>query len=141
MSCTVAILVTLDTKGEEARYVKEYISNRGHRAIVIDCGVLGQPLFQPEVSREEVAAGRLIAERVNKAKGPVAIVIPKRGFSEWDKPGTFFYDPEAEQLFAEEIKKTVLSHVKIVEVDANINDPVFSDEVLKILDDMMRGRG
>ena len=90
---------------------------------------------------EMVAAARLIAGSVNKAKGPVAIVIPKRGFSEWDKPGTFFYDPEAEQLFAEEIKKTVLPHVKVVEVDANINDPIFSDEVLKILDDMMRDRG
>ena len=55
MSCTVAILVTLDTKGEEARYVKESIVKRGHKTVVIDCGTLDPPLFKPDVSREEVA--------------------------------------------------------------------------------------
>jgi uncharacterized protein (UPF0261 family) len=87
---------------------------------------------------EMVAAARLIIDRTNKAKGPVAIVIPKYGFSEWDKPGAFFHDPEGELLFIEEIKKSARTHVKIVEVDANINDQIFSDEVIRTLDGMMR---
>jgi uncharacterized protein (UPF0261 family) len=87
---------------------------------------------------EMAAAGRLIAEKANKAKGPVAIVIPKSGFSEWDRPGTFFHDPEAEMLFAEHLKKTAQSQVRVVEVDAHINDTAFSDEVLSIFDDMMK---
>jgi len=87
---------------------------------------------------EMVTAGRLIAQKANKANGPVAIVIPKRGFSEWDKPGAFFYDPEGDLLFTEEVKKTAQPRVRVIEVDANINDPIFSDEVLKILDNMMK---
>ena len=55
---------------------------------------------------EVVTTGRLITERANKANGPVAMVIPKRGFSEWAKPGAFFYDLQGELLFAEEVKKT-----------------------------------
>jgi len=91
-------------------------------------------------SEEMVAAGRLLAQRVNKATGPVAVVIPRRGFSRWDEPGGVFYDPEAEGLFVEQVKKVVQPQVRIVEVDANINDPLFSDEVLKVLDDMMKSR-
>lgn len=86
---------------------------------------------------EMVTAARLIIEGINRANGPVAIVIPKLGFSEWDKPGAFFYDPEGELLFTEEVKKSAQPHVKIVEVDANINDQIFSEEVIKILDGMM----
>lgn len=89
---------------------------------------------------ELAAAGRLIAEKVNKAEGPVAIVIPRSGFSEWDRPGSFFYDPEAELMFAEHLKKTVQSEVRVVEVDANINDAAFSDVLLSIFDDMMKSR-
>lgn len=89
---------------------------------------------------EMVVTGRLIAEGANQAKGPVAVVIPRRGFSEWDRPGSFFYDPEAELLFIEELKKTVQPQVRVVEVDAHINDPAFSDEVLRIFDEMMKSR-
>lgn len=86
---------------------------------------------------EMVAAARLIVERVNKASSPIAIIIPKRGFSEWDKPGAFFYDPEGELLFTEEIKKRAQPHIRIVEIDAHINDPIFSDEVMNIFNSMM----
>lgn len=86
---------------------------------------------------EMVAMGRLIAQKANKARGPVAVVIPKRGFSEFDKPEAIFYHPEGDRLLAEGVKETVLSHVRVIEVDAHINDPSFSDEVLRVLDDMM----
>ncbi len=55
MSKTIALLGTLDTKGEEFRFVKELIEARGHRALVIDTSVIGEPAFEADVSREEVA--------------------------------------------------------------------------------------
>jgi uncharacterized protein (UPF0261 family) len=92
-----------------------------------------------KATHEQVAAaGQLIGERLNRADGPVAVVIPKRGFSDWDKPGAYFYDPEGDRLFAQAVKKTVRPQVRVVEVDANLNDPAFSDEVLRVLDEMMR---
>lgn len=87
--------------------------------------------------KEMVAMGRLMAQKANKARGPVAVVIPKRGFSELDRPEAVFYHPEGDRLLAEEVKKTVQSQVKVIEVDAHINDPSFSDEVLGVLDEMM----
>jgi uncharacterized protein (UPF0261 family) len=53
---TIAVLGTLDTKGEEHGYVAELIRARGHRTLLIDVGCLTPPVVKPDVSREEVAA-------------------------------------------------------------------------------------
>lgn len=55
MTKSIAIVGTLDTKGDEVAYVKMLIQRRGHRAIVIDTGILGQAPFPPDISREQVA--------------------------------------------------------------------------------------
>jgi len=51
----IAVVCTLDTKGEHARLVKSLIENRGHEAVLIDIGVLGEPALSATVSRGEVA--------------------------------------------------------------------------------------
>ncbi len=52
---TIAILGTMDTKGEEHGYVAEIIRRKGHQTLVIDVGALGAPKLNPDVTREEVA--------------------------------------------------------------------------------------
>ena len=52
---TVAILGTLDTKGEELHFIRERIIAEGLKAMIIDAGVMGQPNVLPDVSRAEVA--------------------------------------------------------------------------------------
>ncbi len=52
---TIAVLGTMDTKGEEHGFVAELIRARGHTALVIDVGTLDVPKIQPDISREEVA--------------------------------------------------------------------------------------
>ena len=52
---TIAIIGTLDTKGEEFRFLKEEVERRGARALVIHAGILGEPLFAPDVGADEVA--------------------------------------------------------------------------------------
>jgi uncharacterized protein (UPF0261 family) len=89
-------------------------------------------------SQEEKAkAGRLMAEKLNKAKGPTAVVIPVRGFSAWDKPGAFSYDPEGREAFRRTLRKYIKPGVKVVELDAHINDKAFSDEVMRLFDQMV----
>lgn len=62
---TVAILGTLDTKGEEFRYLRDRIADAGLTTLVVDVGVLGPPAFPPEVSRAEVAeAGGTVLDRL-----------------------------------------------------------------------------
>ncbi len=53
---TVLVIGALDTKGSEVRFLKEQIERRGHQTLVMDIGVLGEPAFEPEVSRRDVAA-------------------------------------------------------------------------------------
>ena len=53
---TIAILGTMDTKGEEHAFVADLIRKRGHRTLVIDVGALETPRLEPDVTREEIAA-------------------------------------------------------------------------------------
>jgi uncharacterized protein (UPF0261 family) len=55
MPSTIAILGTLDTKGDEHGYVADLIRARGHRTLLIDVGTDRPPKIAPDVSREEVA--------------------------------------------------------------------------------------
>jgi uncharacterized protein (UPF0261 family) len=52
---TIAILGTMDTKGEEHAFVADLIGKRGHKTLVIDVGALEPPKLHPDVTREEVA--------------------------------------------------------------------------------------
>ncbi len=52
---TVVLLGTLDTKGIEYNYVRTKIRATGCTTILIDAGILGTPLTQADISREEVA--------------------------------------------------------------------------------------
>ena len=51
----IAVLCTLDTKGEHAAFLKAFIEGRGHEAVIIDIGVLGEPGLPPTRTRREIA--------------------------------------------------------------------------------------
>jgi len=54
MSKTIALLVTLDTKDQEAAYLIDQIEERGHKALLLDIGVVGNAGIEASVSRAEV---------------------------------------------------------------------------------------
>ncbi len=82
----VAVLGTLDSKGEEFAFLKKQIEAEGVSTLVIDAGVLGPPHFAPDISAAEVAAAagvdlaRLVAEKdrgravAAMSKGAAAVV-------------------------------------------------------------------
>jgi len=51
----IALIGTLDTKGDEIAYVRERLDALGVRPVVIDSGILGDPGTSADVTREEVA--------------------------------------------------------------------------------------
>ena len=51
----IALIGTLDTKGDEIAYVRERLAALGAAAVVIDSGILGEPGTEADVSREQVA--------------------------------------------------------------------------------------
>ena len=75
---TIAVLGTLDTKGQEHAYVAELIRKRGHQTLLIDTGSGEPPSVKPDVSREEVAAVggvdlKGIAERRDRGEAVAAM--------------------------------------------------------------------
>ena len=80
---TVVVLGALDTKGEEVRFLSRQIEDRGHKVLVVDVGVLGQPAFSPFITRNEVATagGASLATLVSEADRGRAVTAMSRGAS------------------------------------------------------------
>jgi uncharacterized protein (UPF0261 family) len=76
-----ALIGALDTKGAEVDFVRRQIERRGHRALVIDVGVLGQPTTAADISRGEVAAagGASLAQLVAGADRGRAVAAMTKG--------------------------------------------------------------
>ncbi len=81
--------------------------------------------------------GEMIAHAANISSGPVSILLPLKGVSQLDSPGGAFWDPEADGACYEAIKANLKPGIPIVELDANINDPVFAEKAVEMLLEMM----
>lgn len=65
---TIAILATLDTKADEANFMRQEIERLGGKALLIDIGLIGSPATQADISKEEIilAGGSTLAELSDK---------------------------------------------------------------------------
>ncbi len=51
MNKTIALLITLDTKDQEAAFLVEQIKSHGDKALLMDIGVIGEPGIPADISR------------------------------------------------------------------------------------------
>lgn len=86
---------------------------------------------------ENTRLGKIIAEKANAARGPVAILLPLGGVSQLDSEGGDFWWPAADQALYDAIKTHVRPEIPVEEIDANINDPAFADRAVALLLEMM----
>jgi uncharacterized protein (UPF0261 family) len=84
-SHSILVVGTLDTKGNEVRFLRDRLVAAGLAATVVDIGVLGSPAFQPDVPREEIAraAGESITELAAAEDRGRAIAAMHRGLAVW----------------------------------------------------------
>jgi uncharacterized protein (UPF0261 family) len=63
MKC-IAVAGTLDTKGDEIRFVKELLEGKGIQSLTIDTGIRGEPVFTADAGRDAVlaAGGKTLQE-------------------------------------------------------------------------------
>lgn len=73
---------------------------------------------------------RVFIEKLNRARGPVKIVIPGRGWSSLDVPGNPTFDPLEDMIFVEELKAGLEKNILVSVVDANMEEPAFADAVV-----------
>ena len=70
--------------------------------------------------------GRMTADKLNRATGPVTVLIPLRGVSAIDKIGGPFYSQEALNAYRSALKESLSPTIRLVELDAHINDEEFA---------------
>jgi uncharacterized protein (UPF0261 family) len=86
--------------------------------------------------------GRWVGEKLAKATGPSVLLLPLLGFSEYDREGCVFHDPEADGAFM--AAAALGSHTPVVRLNYAINDPACADRAVALLLDLIwqsTGRG
>lgn len=82
---------------------------------------------------ENQRIGEMIARAANASGGPVTILLPLRGVSQLDSPGGAFWDPEADGACYAAIKANLRPGIPLIELDCNINDPIFAEQAVACL--------
>jgi uncharacterized protein (UPF0261 family) len=82
------------------------------------------------LTRDEMEQiGHIMAKKLNKAEGPLKVIVPMQGLSIPNVPGGVFWDPEADKAFRDALKEDLRDDIPLKMVDAHINDQAFSDLV------------
>ncbi|MEW5917086.1 MAG: Tm-1-like ATP-binding domain-containing protein, partial [Gemmatimonadota bacterium] len=78
-------------------------------------------------SEEECGeVGRRIAAQLNRATGPVVLMLPLKGVSMIDAEGQPFHNPAANRALFVALKSSVAPNVRVRELDMHINDARFA---------------
>ncbi|HUL22820.1 MAG TPA: Tm-1-like ATP-binding domain-containing protein, partial [Thermodesulfobacteriota bacterium] len=100
----------------------------------------------PEVAiiranKDEMASiGKVMAEKLNRALAPLVVIVPSQGFSPANRRGKPLFDPEADRAFVEVLRQDLKPSVRLVEVDAHINDELFAKQAVGLLCELMQKR-
>lgn len=83
--------------------------------------------FRQQVAHE-------IAARMRSARGARCLLLPCQGVEEWDRAGQPLHDPVGLLAFMEVARTQVQAPTELLELDAHINDPAFTDAALTVFD-------
>ena len=88
----------------------------------------------PDENRE---LGKIIAEKLNMATGPTVLFLPLQGISAIDRAGQPFDDPQARQALFAALRENLDPRIRVIEIDANINDPIVAETMANTLATMI----
>jgi uncharacterized protein (UPF0261 family) len=77
--------------------------------------------------------GRISARKLNRAIGPVTVLVPLQGVSAIDKVGAPFYSQEALEAWRSGLKGALDPGIRVIELDAHINDDAFARAAAELL--------
>jgi len=67
-----------------------------------------------------------IADKLNAAIGQTTLMLPLKGVSAIDVEGQPFFDPEADAVLFNELRRLVNPNIEVIEMDCAINDEAFA---------------
>ena len=71
-------------------------------------------------------AADVIAQRLNRARGPWTFLVPLQGWSSLDKPGRPIHDPAADASFVARLKQRLDEPGRVKEIDLHLYTPEFA---------------
>jgi len=77
--------------------------------------------------------GKILAEKVNAYSAPVTVLLPTKAISIISAEGQPFHDPAADEALFSAIKTHLSPGIELIEVDAEINAPEFSEACARAL--------
>jgi uncharacterized protein (UPF0261 family) len=89
---------------------------------------------------EMVSAAKEMIERLNRAMGPVIVVLPGKGFSRPNQDGMPLFVPEGNLAVIKEFQSTLQPEIPLLLTDLHINDPEFADLVSSCIRDLLQGQ-
>lgn len=81
--------------------------------------------------------GGVIAEKLNMARDKTVLMLPLKGVSGIDVEGAPFYDPEADQVLFDVLRRKISPSVELVELDCDINADEFAVKAAEKLLEML----
>ena len=81
--------------------------------------------------------GADIGRKLSSARGPVSVLLPRRGVSAIDREGQPFDDPDARATLGRAIREAG-PRLEVVELDHHVNDPEFADAAARRLLELMK---
>lgn len=86
-------------------------------------------------AQELEAAAQRMAEQLNRARGPVRLLLPLGGLSMIDAPGQPFHDPAADAVLFDTLERLfkVSDTHRLLKLPLHINDPAFAAAVAEQL--------
>ncbi len=87
---------------------------------------------------EAARVGQVIAERLNRSRGPVTVLLPLRGMHQQGYPDGPLWDPEADQALYRALQENLRLGIAVREVDAHLNDPAFSRVAAEAMLELLR---
>jgi len=79
--------------------------------------------------RDNRLLGKAIADKLNRSRGPVVVLWPRKGLSTLDRKGKPFWDPEADMVLLDTLKKHLHPCIPVIDLDAYINDTEFAQQI------------
>jgi len=82
---------------------------------------------------ESAALGRLFATKLNASRGPVTVLIPRRGISVISAAGGPFHDAAADAALFSALETSLRPDIPRRSLDCDINDPTFARACVEAL--------
>jgi uncharacterized protein (UPF0261 family) len=80
-------------------------------------------------TEEMTELAKTMASKLNSSRGPVAVIIPERGFLEYDRPGDRLHYPEGRRIFVDTLGDYLSPDIEFIKMDCHINDPEYAETV------------